>query len=57
MKREFGECILEVSIPGHGKDYVHNLSASYFNIKLNVSQLDTTVHDIIVTMLVMIRMI
>ena len=36
-EREFGECILEVSIPGHGKDYVHILAASSFNVELNVS--------------------
>ena len=45
--REFGECIVEVSIPGHGKDYVHILAASGFNIKLNVSQLDIAVYNII----------
>ena len=46
-EREFGECILEVSIPGHGKDYVYILAAADFNIKLNVSQLDTAVHNIL----------
>ena len=46
-EREFGECILEVSISGHGKDYVHILVALDFNIKLNVSQLDTVVHNIL----------
>ena len=30
VEREFEECILEVSIPGHGKDYVHILAASNF---------------------------
>ena len=46
-EREFGECILEVSIPGHGKDYVHILAASSFNVKLNVFQLDTAVQNIV----------
>ena len=47
VEREFGECILEVSTPGHGKDYVHIIAASDFNVKLNVSQLGTAVHNII----------
>ena len=38
---------MEVSIPGHGKGYVHILAASEFNAKLNVSRLDTAVHNII----------
>ena len=42
-EREFGECILEVSIPGYGKDYAHILAAANFNVKLNVSQLDIAV--------------
>ena len=46
-EKEFGECILEVSLPGYGKDYVHILAASNFNVKLNVSQLDTAVHNIV----------
>ena len=46
-EREFGECIFEVSIPDHGKDYVHILAASNFNVKLNVSQLDTAVQNIV----------
>ena len=46
-EREFGECILGVSIPGHGKDYVHILAASNFNVKLNVSQLDTALQNIV----------
>ena len=44
-EQEFGECILEISIPGHGKDYVHILAASNFNVKLNEPQLDITVHN------------
>ena len=47
VERVFGERILEVSIPGHDKDYVHILAASDFNIKLNVPQLDTAVHNIL----------
>ena len=46
-EREFGECILEVSLPGYGKDHVHILAASNFNVKLNVSHLDTAVHNIV----------
>ena len=46
-EREFGECILEVSLPGYGKDYVHILATPNFNAKLNVSQLDTAVHNIV----------
>ena len=46
-EQEFGECILKVSLPGHGKDHVHILAASNFNVKLNVSQLDTAVHNIV----------
>ena len=46
-EQEFGNCTLEISIPGHGKDYVHILAASDFNIKFDVSQLDTAVHNII----------
>ena len=46
-EREFGECILEVSLLGYGKDHVHILAASNFNVKLNVSQLDTAVHNIV----------
>ena len=38
---------MEVSIPGHGKDYVHILAASNFNVKLNVSQLDTAVQNMV----------
>ena len=38
---------MEVSLPDHGKDYVHILADSNFNVKLNVSQLDTAVHNII----------
>ena len=38
---------MEVSIPGHGNDYVHILAASDFNVKLNVFQLNTAVHNII----------
>ena len=37
-ERKFGKCSLEVSIPGHGKDYVNILAASNFNVKLNVFQ-------------------
>ena len=47
VEREFGECILEVSIPGLDKDYVPVFAASDFNVKLNVSQLDTAVHNIL----------
>ena len=46
-EREFGECILKVSLPGYGKDHVHILAVSNFNVKLNVSQLDTAVHNIV----------
>ena len=38
---------MEVSLPGYGKDYVHILAAPNFNVKLNVSQLDTAVHNIV----------
>ena len=38
---------MEVSLPGYGKDHVHILAASNFNVKLNVSQLDTAVHNIV----------
>ena len=48
MQNENLENVLwEVSIAGHGKDYVHILAASGFNIKLNMPQLDTAVHNII----------
>ena len=46
-ERELGECILEVSLPGYGKGHIHILAASNFNVKLNVSQLDTAVHNIV----------
>ena len=46
-EREFGECLLKVSVPGHGKDYVHILAASDFDIELNVTQLDTAVQNIV----------
>ena len=38
---------MEVSIPGHGKDYVHILAASDFNVKLNVFQFDTAIYNIL----------
>ena len=38
---------MEVSLPGYDKDHVHILAASNFNVKLNVSQLDTAVHNIV----------
>ena len=46
-EREFGECLLEVSVPGQGKDYVHILAASDFNVKFSVSQLDIAVKNIV----------
>ena len=46
-RRKFSECLLEVTIPGLNRDYVHILAASDFNIKLNVSQLDTAIHNVI----------
>ena len=45
-RREFGECLLEVTIPGLNRDYVHILVASDFNIKLYVSQLDTALYNV-----------
>ena len=44
---ELGECVLKVDVLGKGKINCHMLVSSEFNVKHEVCQLDTAVHNIV----------